>query len=87
MHEAGLVNDLIHKIEALASADGAKKVTGIEVWLGALSHISAGHFEEHFVQAAAGTIAEGAALSVQTSTDIEDPRAQEILLRSIDVET
>jgi len=87
MHEAGLVNDLIRKIETLARADGATKVTGVEVWLGALSHMSAGHFEEHFVQAAAGTIAAGAALSVQASADIDDPHAQEILLRSIDVET
>ena len=87
MHEAGLVNGLIRKIEALARADGARKVTAVDIWLGALSHMSAGHFEEHFVQAAAGTIAEGAALSVQTSVDIGDPRAQEIVLRSIDVET
>ena len=87
MHESGLVNGLIRKVETLARADGAKKVTAVEVWLGALSHMSAAHFEEHFVQAAAGTIAEGAALSLQTSTDIDDPRAQEIVLQSIDVES
>lgn len=87
MHETGLVNDLVRKVEALARADGADKVTGVSVWLGALCHMSAGHFEEHFEQAAAGTIAQGAALTVETSADIHDPHAQEVLLRSIDVET
>ena len=55
-------------------------------WLGALSHLSEDHFAEHFTQAAAGTIAEGARLDVTVSNDTHDADAQDIRLESVEVE-
>lgn len=86
MHEAHLMTDLLHKIEALAREDGAARVAGVEVWLGALCHISAGHFREHFVRETVGTVAEGAELSLLASDDPRHPQAQDIVLRSVSLE-
>ena len=87
MHEASLMRNLMRKIDALAEEEGANRVTTVRVWLGALSHMSPEHFREHFQHAAVQTIAEGAALDIEASTDIHDPNAQDLLLRSIEVET
>jgi hydrogenase nickel incorporation protein HypA/HybF len=87
MHEASLMRSLMRKIESLAEAEGARKVTTVHVWLGALSHMSAAHFQEHFKQASTATAADGASLEIEESTDIADPNAQDLLLRSIEVET
>ena len=87
MHEASLIRNLMRKIDALAKAERADRVTTVRIWLGALSHMSADHFREHFEHASRGTIANGASLEIDVSTDVGDPNAQELLLRSIEVET
>jgi hydrogenase nickel incorporation protein HypA/HybF len=89
MHEASLVNDLIRKIEHVARADPAGRggrVAGVQVRLGALCHMSAEHFREHFQHAARGTLAEGAVLDVEVSKDLDDPHAQDLLLRSVELD-
>ena len=88
MHEFSLMADLLRKIERIAQdAGGREKIvlTAIHVKLGALSHISAEHFREHFETAIKGTVAEGARLDVEELTDPNDPNAQEIILDSIEV--
>lgn len=85
MHEMSLMNDLINKIESIAREHDASRVIAVRVWLGALSHISPSHFREHFVEGVKGTRAEGARLDIDTSDDVTDEHAQEILLRSVDV--
>ena len=87
MHEASLMGGLMQQIEAVARAEGAKRVVSVAVWLGALSHMSEQHFAEHFSQAAAGSIAEGARLDVTLSTNISDTDAQGIRLQSVEVES
>ena len=87
MHEASLMTDLMRQIREIAAAEQATRVVGIKVWCGALSHMSRAHFAEHFAHAAAGTLAEGAALDVTISDDLTDLRAQDIVLESVDVET
>lgn len=87
MHETGLVRDLIAKVAALAAAEDAARVTRVSVWLGALSHLSPEHFRQHFETDASGTIADGAVLDIETSSDIADPNAEALLLRGIEVET
>jgi hydrogenase nickel incorporation protein HypA/HybF len=87
MHEASLMTNLMRRINEIAAEDDAKRVVGVSVWLGALSHMSAEHFAEHFVQASAGTIAEDARLNVSVSDDTHDPNAQEIILESVEIET
>lgn len=85
MHEQALMNDLMRKIEADASAEGARRVTRICVRLGALSHFTEAHFREHFEDASRGTIAEGAEVEAELRTDPTEPHAQGVILESIDV--
>jgi hydrogenase nickel incorporation protein HypA/HybF len=86
MHELSLVSSLIRKITAIANEEGAAKVIGVTITLGALCHLSAPHLREHFTHAARGTVAEGAHLEITTLTDVHDPRAQEIVLESVEVQ-
>ncbi len=85
MHEHSLINNLISKIVRLAKKEQATTVTRVCIKLGALSHMSASHFREHFDISAKGTIAEKAILDVEESHDVDDPDAQAILLKSVDV--
>lgn len=86
MHEAALMRDLMRRIEAVARAEEARRVTGLSVRLGALSHFSPEHFAEHFAAASRGTIAEGARLDVTVSDDIRHPDAQGVVIESVEVE-
>ncbi len=86
MHETALVRDVVHRIEDLARGTGARRVSGARVWLGALSHLSAEHFREHFAVEARDTIAAGAALDIEVSDDPKDPHAQHVRLESVDLE-
>lgn len=87
MHEASLMQDLMRKIAAVVAEHDGRRAIAIEVWLGALSHMSPAHFEEHFAVASPGTPAEGARVAIETSDDIAHPHAQDILLTSVEVET
>jgi hydrogenase nickel incorporation protein HypA/HybF len=70
----------------LARSTGSRRVTGAKIWLGALSHLSAEHFREHFVIEARDTFAAGAVLEIEVSCDSDDPHAQHIRLESIDLD-
>ena len=85
MHESGIIKDLVHRVEAAARAAGVDKVSGVEVWLGALSQMSAEHFREHFQEEVRGTPVETAELTLEVSDDLEDPQAQSVVLRSIEM--
>jgi hydrogenase nickel incorporation protein HypA/HybF len=87
VHEASLISGLMRRIDAIAKADGANRVVGISVWIGALCHMSADHFAEHFEHASTSTIAEGARLDVTLSDDTHDKNAQDIVLRHVEVES
>ena len=87
MHEASMMRGLMRKIEQVAAEQQAARVTSVDVWLGALSHMSDSHFREHFVQASANGIAESARISTELSDDITHPNAQDVLLRGVEVET
>ena len=84
-HELSLMADLMHKVESVAREEGATAVTRISVRLGALSHMSPAHFREHWQHAARGTLAEGAAIEIEIADDPADARAEDILLRSVEV--
>jgi hydrogenase nickel incorporation protein HypA/HybF len=77
---------LMAKLESIAREQRATRVKKVRVWLGALSHFSAEHFREHFRDASRGTFAENATVEIEISTDIVDPSAQDVILKSIDVE-
>ncbi len=86
MHEFSLIKSLMRKVTGIAAEQGAKKIVSVRVVLGALCHLSPEHFTEHFVEAAAGTVAAGAELEVVFNPDPHDPHAQDILLDSVKVE-
>lgn len=87
MHEASLIASLMRRIEEVARAENGKRVVGVSVWLGALSHMSEAHFAEHFQRAAVGSIAEGARLDVTVSADTAHVNAQDIRLESVEMES
>jgi hydrogenase nickel incorporation protein HypA/HybF len=74
MHETALVRDIIHRIEDLGHATGARRVTGAKIWLGALSHLSADHFREHFAIEARDTCVDRVTLEVEVSDNPDDPQ-------------
>lgn len=86
MHEAGLVADLVRRVEALAREHQARRVLEVRVRLGALAHLSPGHLREHFALAAAGTLAATARLEIEESSDLADPQAQDLVLHGIEVD-
>ena len=86
MHESSLAVGLVRRIESIARAQQARRVVEVAVSLGALSHLSAEHFREHFQIAAAGTAAEDAHLDIDVRTDLTDPHAHDVLLRHVEVE-
>ena len=87
MHEASLMRNLMRQVDVVADREGARRVVGVSVWCGALSHMTEEHFGEHFRQASAGTKAEGARLDVTVSDDPAHAHAQDVLLESVEVET
>ena len=87
MHESGIIEDLIQKIEAIARQNSARKVLAVDLCIGALTAIGADHLQEHFQVAATGTLAEGAELRITVSEDPCDPNSTGVLLQSVEVET
>lgn len=87
MHEASLMRGLMKQIEQVVVANGGRRAVAIEVWLGALSHMSPAHFEAHFASASPGTRAAGARLVIEASDDVGHPQALDIVLKSVEVET
>ena len=85
VHEHSLITDLLRKLAAVVQAEGVSKVISVKVRLGALCHLSAPHFQEHFIHAVRGTVAEDARLDIEVLTDATDPHAQEIVLDSVEV--
>lgn len=85
MHEMTLLRDIFQKIDQVATANQATRVVGVRLELGAMAHISPDHLREHFEEAAAGTMVEGAKLQIDENPDPNDPNAQEIILRDLEV--
>lgn len=86
MHELSLINNLLGKIDSVVTENGGKRAVAVEVWLGALSHLSRDRFADYFQEFSKGTVAEDAWLDIRISEDTGDPNAQQILLRSVEIE-
>ena len=85
MHERSLMADLFRRVDEAVREHDALGVERVRVRLGAFSHLSAEHLRGHFDDWSRGTAAEGAVLDVDTSEDVTDPHAGEILLVSLDL--
>lgn len=66
MHELAVCQAVIGQVEAVARTHGARAVAGIELRIGPLSGVEAPLLEQAFTIARAGTLAEGAELSIRT---------------------
>jgi len=86
VHERALMTDVMRRIEEVAAGERAGKVVRVSVRLGALSHFTPEHFREHFVDAARGTIAEGATVDAVVDDDIRGVRARDVVLETVEVE-
>jgi len=86
MHEKHLMDKLVRKAESVCAENGAVRVTRLHVYLGALSHFTPEHFQEHLDEDAKGTVLDGAALEVTMGEDVNDPRAQDVILLDLEVE-
>jgi hydrogenase nickel incorporation protein HypA/HybF len=85
MHEEAVLRDLVRKVEEVARANGAERVTRVRLWVGALSHLSETGLGERWALATRATPLEGCEVEVEMSTDARDPRAGGVVLRSVDV--
>jgi hydrogenase nickel incorporation protein HypA/HybF len=85
VHERALMEDLLHKVLAVAEAEAAATVSRIRVRLGALSHFTPEHFAEHWLDASRGTIAEGAEVEATMDEDLAGEAAQGVVLESVEV--
>ena len=86
MHEHALMADVTRKLEQTALEAGADRVTRVVVHLGALSHFTPEHFEEHFLEATRGTVAEGAQVVATLDIDIKAPGAADVMVESVELE-
>jgi len=85
MHEFSLFKDLMTKIESISQENEGKKIVRLNVTLGALSHLSPSHFQDHFDQLSKGTAAEGAILEIKEDKDQRAQHAQEVILESVEI--
>lgn len=86
MHEQSLMRDVMRKLEEVAAENGASRVTRVRVRFGPLSHFTPEHFREHFVDAARGTIAEGADVDARLDEALTGERATGVLVDDVEVE-
>ena len=86
MHEHTLIRDVMSRIDEIARAEGATRVTRVQVRLGALAHVTPAHFCEHFEDAAQGTLAEGAIVDAEVVGDALSEHAHEVVLESVEIE-
>lgn len=85
MHEMSLMVDLMRKAESVVRSDGGRRAALIRVRLGALAHMSPEHLRGHFEDFSRGSLLEGAALEIEEGEDTTDPKAQSVVLLSVDV--
>jgi hydrogenase nickel incorporation protein HypA/HybF len=86
MHEEAMLQDLRRKLVEVTHREGIPRVARVRLWVGALSHVSEEQLRRQWPRVVDGTPAEAATLEVTASGDMEDPRAQGLVLLSIDVE-
>ncbi|MFD0981455.1 hydrogenase maturation nickel metallochaperone HypA/HybF [Tropicimonas aquimaris] len=67
MHEFAICRALVGQLEAVARDNGAARVTGLTVKIGPLSGVVPELLASAFPVAAAGSLAEGARLSIDTA--------------------
>ena len=86
MHEEAILHDLVRKVEEIARTNGSARVRCVRIWVGALAHLSEHQARHRWTTLTQGTVAEGSRLEVELSSDLADPQAAGVVLRSLDAE-
>lgn len=86
MHESSLMKGLMKQILTQMDAHQGRRVTGVQITLGALVNMTPSHLNEHFTEAAAGTPAENARLDITVADNPADPHALDITITGVEVE-
>lgn len=86
MHEASLAADLVRHMEKLAQAQRFTRVVAVRVEADVWYCGSAEHLKEHFALIAAGTVAEGACLQVETTAEAGKIGEMGLVLEGLEVE-
>lgn len=87
MHEHGLIKDLVREVERVAAQEDIARITALDVWIGAEAHMSEEMVRDHFRHASKGSLAEGAVLNIELSSNRDDPHAAGIMLQSIEADS
>ncbi len=85
MHESRLVADLVNRIEEELTRSGARRVTGVRIEIGALSHVTPESLREHLVLATGESAIGEPIFEITKATDTSDPTALDVRLVSISV--
>lgn len=80
------IEELIARIEEHAEENDAIKVIEVRLRVGALADIDVDDFRDDFAEALFGTVADGARINIEVSTDRDAPDAGDIVLKSAQVE-
>jgi len=86
MHEEAMLHDVVRKATEVARREGASRVTRIRLWVGARSHLGGPELKDRWAHAVTGTALSGAEVEIETSSDRSDPNAENVILRSLDVD-
>jgi hydrogenase nickel incorporation protein HypA/HybF len=84
MHEEATLRDLRRKLDDVARTNGVVRFARVRLWVGALSHFSEASLRGRWEETVVGSAAEGARLDLEISEDRSDPRAQGVVLVSVD---
>ncbi len=85
MHEEALLKDIRQKLIEESTRASPAQIARVRLWIGALSHLSEDQLRLQWPTVVDGTPAQSAELDVTTSRDTTNPRAQGLVLMSIDV--
>ncbi len=85
MHEERLFRELRAELIRIGAAERADRFSRVRLWVGALAHLDEARLRGAWPDVIRGTPAEGSRLDVVVSADLADPRAQGIVLTSVDV--
>jgi len=86
MHEEALLRDLRRKLLDVARAEGNAPVRRVRVWVGALAHVTPDVLRHRWSEVVSGTPAGAAELTVDVSTDPDDPAAMGVRLVEVTVD-
>lgn len=87
MHEEAMLQDVIRKAEEVAQREGGTRVIRVRLWVGARSHLGGPELPARWAHAVEGTPLAGAEVEVEHSRDRDDPNAEHVILRSLDVDS